>query len=255
MSVQRKVLIDRSSVLVFGVAWTMMTYHLAPVLLARDAWPMTGLGLVCGYLLADLLAGTVHWIADRFLERDTPFLGPMLIASFREHHDDALGITRHGFFEVSGNNALVTIPVVLVVASMPLPKTDLDFFLLALGVFSTLFLFLTNQFHRWAHSPSPPRVARWLHATGIILTPTRHARHHGGDHDEAYCVTSGLLNPVLDRLGIFARLERIFSASSQPSEAVARPTGSPTTETERRGEGRERALQSERLRRMTLPTE
>ena len=78
MSVQRKVLIDRSSVLVFGVAWTMMTYQLAPVLLARDAWPMTGLGLVCGYLLADLLAGTVHWIADRFLERDTPFLGPLI---------------------------------------------------------------------------------------------------------------------------------------------------------------------------------
>ena len=192
-----------------------MILRLAPEMIARMAGPI-GLfvllsGVVAGYLLADLLAGVVHWIADRFFERDTRILGPMLIAPFREHHDDALGITRHDFFEVTGNNALVTIPVVLLVAAFPISSGPFNHFLLAIGASSTLFLFLTNQFHRWAHMPEPPGPVRWLHATGLVLTPSRHARHHRGGHDCAYCVTSGWLNPLLDGLGLFDRLERAFS--------------------------------------------
>ncbi len=206
-----KPLIDRGSVTVFLVAWTVMILRLGPQIFTPDAWLTTLLGLGLGYLLADLLAGSVHWIADRFFQRDTPVLGAMLIAPFRDHHEDALGITRHDFYEVSGNNALVTIPVVLFVTALP-PATDpLSRFLLSLGASTTLFLFMTNQFHSWAHSLSPPRGVVWLHSTGIILTPKRHSRHHRGDHDQSYCVTSGWMNPVLDRLRIFARLEHLQS--------------------------------------------
>jgi hypothetical protein len=203
--------IDRLSVTAFIVAWTVMILDIAPEIFARDAWLATLSGVCIGYLLADMLAGSVHWVADRFFERDTPILGAMLIAPFRDHHDDALGITRHDFYEVSGNNALVTIPVVLLVAALPTATGPLQQFFLVLGASTTLFLFMTNQFHSWAHSPSPPRAVRWLHSTGIILTPKRHARHHRGNHDQAFCVTSGWLNPLLDRLKIFARLEHLHS--------------------------------------------
>jgi hypothetical protein len=208
---QWKSLIDRLSVTAFLVAWTVMILDIAPEIFTPDAWLTTLSGVCLGYLLPDLLAGSVHWIADRFFEPDTPVLGTMLITPFRDHHDDALGITRHDFYEVSGNNALVTIPVVLLVSALPTATGALHQFFLALGASTTLFLFMTNQFHSWAHSPSPPRPVRWLHATGIILTPKRHARHHRGRHDQAYCVTSGWLNPVLDRLKIFTRLERLQS--------------------------------------------
>jgi len=217
MSKQRKAMIDRISVTTFIVAWTVMILRIAPEIYTRGAWLAILSGVFSGYLLADLLAGSVHWIADRFFERGTPLLGSMLIAPFREHHDDALGITRHDFYEVSGNNALVTIPVVLLVIALPPATEALSQFLLVLGASTTLFLFLTNQFHSWAHSPSPPRPVRWLHATGLILTPRRHAQHHRGNHDRAYCVTSGWLNPVLDRLQIFTRLERLRSKISTPT--------------------------------------
>ena len=217
MSAQHKALIDRLSVGTFIVAWTVMILRIAPALFTQEAWPAIGLGLSSGYLLADLLAGSVHWIADRFFERETPILGSMLIAPFRDHHDDALAITRHDFFEVSGNNALVTIPVVLLVAALPAPTGLAGHFLIALGASTTLFLFMTNQFHSWAHSPAPPKPVRWLHSTGLILTPARHAQHHCGQHDRAYCVTSGWLNPLLDRLRIFARLERIRARRRLPT--------------------------------------
>jgi len=46
---------------------------------------------------------------------------------------------------------------------------------------------------------------------GLILTPERPARHHRGDHDRSYCVTSGWLNPLLDQLRIFEHIESIVS--------------------------------------------
>ena len=209
MTAQQKTLIDRFSVFGFIIAWGVMIARVAPEIVQQSAWLPTLIGFSIGYLLADLLAGTVHWIADRFFERDTPVLGAMLIAPFRDHHVDPLSITRHDFFEVTGNNALVTIPVVLLIGLLPQTNGPISQFILVLGASTTLFLFLTNQFHSWAHSPSPPKPVRWLHANGLILTPKRHAIHHANQHDRAYCVTSGILNASLDRSRIFSRLESL----------------------------------------------
>ena len=212
MSARWKAFVDRVSVTTFVVAWTLMFARVAPGIFSEGEWLATLFGVLGGYLLSDFLAGSVHWVADRFFDPETPVLGPMLIAPFREHHEDALDITRHDFFEVSGNNALVTTPLVVTIAALPAPIGFLPHFLIVLGASLTLALFVTNQFHSWAHSPSPPRLVRRLHDLGLILTPARHARHHRHNHDRAYCVTSGWLNPLLDRVRFFERMERIVDA-------------------------------------------
>ncbi len=212
MSVRWQAVLDRISVFVFVVVWAVMAVRVGSGIVIHDGWLPATLGLLVGYLLSDLLAGSAHWMADRYFDPETPILGPMLIAPFREHHNDALEITRHDFFEVSGNNALITIPVVVLVASLPTSSGFLGQFVSVLGASATLALFLTNQFHSWAHAPSPPRLIRPLHRMGLILTPEQHARHHCGSHDRAYCVTSGWLNPLLDQTRFFERLGRVIAA-------------------------------------------
>lgn len=215
MSARWKVIVDRVSVTTFVVVWLLMFFRVAPSILSSTLWWVSLLAILCGYLLADFLAGTVHWIADHFFEPETPLLGPMLIAPFRAHHEDALEMTRHDFFEVSGNNALVTLPLVVLLATR-LPAADgVGQFFSVLGGSLTLALFVTNQFHSWAHSPSPPPLVRLLHSTGLILTPARHGHHHRNEHDRAYCVTSGWMNPLLDRIRFFERLERVIHASAK----------------------------------------
>ncbi len=214
MSMRWKAIVDRILVTTFVAVWTVMLLRVAPAIYSGGEWFAAFLGILGGYLLADLLAGTVHWIADRFFDPKTPLLGTMLIAPFREHHEDVLEITRHDFYEVSGNNALVTIPIVILLAAIPSPVGFLAQLVSVMGASLTLALFATNQFHSWAHSSSPPGWVQRLHGWGLILTPERHARHHRLDHDRAYCVTSGWLNPMLDRIGFFQRLERIFASSS-----------------------------------------
>ena len=214
----RKRIVDRAAVAVFAGLWCAACARLAP-----DLFPAAGalasisalasallpsvLGFLAGYLLADLVAGAVHWIADRHFDPRTPGLGPMLIEPFRAHHGDPLSIARHDVFEVLGNNALVTIPFTALLLAAPSPADVATRLLVATALAGTLFAVATNLFHAWAHDPAPPRIARPLQRAGLILTPERHALHHRAAHDRAYCVTSGWLNAPLDRFDVWARLD------------------------------------------------
>jgi len=217
MSPRTKAIVDRLSVGLFGTCWTAALLHLLPHLLESDlrlaAFLATLPAFVVGYLVADFLAGSVHWLADRYFDPTTPVLGPMLIAPFREHHVDSMSIGRHDFFEVSGNNALVSIPLVLALFALPAPTGFGSTFVALFGLSLSAALVATNQFHGWAHAAHPPRLVRRLHRWGLILTPERHALHHTAAHDRAYCVTSGWLNPLLDRVHFFERIEKAIDGS------------------------------------------
>lgn len=157
---------------------------------------------VLGYLLADLASGFVHWFGDSCFEPGTPVLGRLLIAPFREHHEDPLAMVRHGFLELHGNSGLVVAPLLLWMTwgRSASPLNGAGFLAQASLLSFGIAALATNQFHRWAHDPTPPRVARWLQRHKLILPPERHARHHRPPHDNGFCVTVGWGNAILDPL-------------------------------------------------------
>jgi ubiquitin-conjugating enzyme E2 variant len=169
--------------------------------------------LAAGYVMADLATGFVHWFCDTFFDETTPVIGPGLIAPFREHHRDPLLMTRHGFLELTGSSFRGLVPVLagFLWLGGDLPSAVGAFvFALATGAV------VTNLLHRWAHEPAPPLIARVLQSTGLVLTPERHARHHAPPYAAAYCVTSGWLNPLCERLRLWSRAEAAFTALGFP---------------------------------------
>ena len=183
-------------------------------------WWVTGLGATVGYLAGDLMSGVVHWFCDTFFEEDSPLVGRVLIHPFREHHRDALAMTRHGFAEIAGNSCLALVPVLGLVALLPAPAR-----LPWVGAYAGLLVFTvvavaTNQLHKWAHMPAVPGYVAAMQRTGLILRPRRHAAHHR-TQAEAYCVATGWLNPPLDRIGFFPAVERALVALGLPMSATA----------------------------------
>jgi ubiquitin-conjugating enzyme E2 variant len=65
----------------------------------------------------------------------------------------------------------------------------------------------TNQFHKWAHQEHPSSLARWLQRKRLVLEPEHHKRHHTQPFNVNYCITNGWLNPLLNKLQFFRRLE------------------------------------------------
>jgi hypothetical protein len=174
---------------------------------------MVLLATATGYLLADLLTGFVHWFCDTFFDEATPFVGPGLIAPFRERHRDPMLMTRHGFLELTGSSFRGLAPLLgLFVWRGGALTAPVNAFVLALASGAVA----ANLLHRWAHDPSPPAAARILQRVGLVLTPDRHARHHQPPYAAAYCVTSGWMNPLCERLKLWTRAEAVLSALGLP---------------------------------------
>ena len=90
--------------------------------------------------------------------------------------------------------------------SAPRPSSSLSLFWSAFLCALALGSYATNLFHKWAHASSVPPGVRWLQRCGLILAPDRHQTHHG-DYSRGFCVTSGWMNPLLDAIRFFPRLE------------------------------------------------
>lgn len=176
------------------------------------AWAVFLLAVPGGYLLADFVSGFVHWMADRYGTVNTPVFGPNFVGPFREHHVDPKGITRHDFIETNGANCIVSVPLQTgVLLSVQAEGAGL------LGLAATahtlwlcLFVFATNQFHKWAHADTVPGFVRRLQKWRLILSPDHHQIHHAVPFDTHYCITVGWLNPVLARIRFFSVLERML---------------------------------------------
>lgn len=197
-------------ILAWGV-WLGLDLH------GREIWWLLAAAAPLAFLAADFLSGFVHFLADNVGTPKTPWLGPTFIQPFREHHANPRAITRHDFVEVNGNNCMVIAPV-LMTLTYALPAASgpwvlgINFFALCLF----LGIFLTNQIHKWAHEPSPPKAVALLQRWHLILPPAHHDVHHASPFDTYYCITCGWLNPVLAKYQVFERLTRLAQWAGRP---------------------------------------
>ena len=174
-------------------------------------WNVLGVwGVLCsavvGYILADFLSGFVHFLGDTFGSPTTPIIGPAFVFPFREHHKEPEAITHHDFIETNGHNCLVSIPVMMIMAHVLVKYavvSALAGFAFATSFFLILGVFLTNQFHKWAHMKNVSAFIRFLQRTRLILSPAHHKIHHTSPYTRYFCITTGWLNFVLDRTQFF----------------------------------------------------
>jgi len=176
-------------------------------------------------VVSDFLSGFVHWAGDTVGDESTPVLGPNFVRPFRYHHVDPEDITKHDFVETNGNNCIVAAPVLITVLFL-MPKTTGALFYTCVVIACTaLFVFCTNQFHKWAHTKQPARWIRILQRAGLILSPEHHAVHHASPHDKYYCITVGWMNPLLDKIRFFRVCEAVISRIRPGTLRPDRPLG------------------------------
>jgi len=155
-------------------------------------------------------------------------IGPSVVKPFRLHHVYPRDICTHGLVETTGNVCILAVPVLSVCLYLMwlMPRSGLlAFFVFSFGVTAAATV-ATNQFHKWAHQENPSSFARWLQRRRLVLEPQHHKRHHTEPFDVNYCITNGWLNPLLNRVKFFRRLEAalglfgIKTARTKDAEAL-----------------------------------
>jgi len=160
-------------------------------------------------LLSDVISGFVHWGFDTWGTIETPVLG-QFIRSFREHHLDATEMCNHDFIEANADSVLLAVPV-LVSLLLFKPGTPIMWGLYSICVWTSLLVCFTNEFHKWSHSRKVNPIVKLLQDLHIILPPRHHHIHHTSPHDEYYCITNGWMNPILESVDFWKRIERLIT--------------------------------------------
>lgn len=155
-------------------------------------------------LCADFVSGVVHWLEDSYGNPSWPLIGQSIIAPNIEHHHHPRSFTKGTFW--SRNFGLMILSGLILSAVYLLGWFDWKWVFFA-GIGS-----VANEIHCWAHR-SPREngsVIGSLQKIGILQSAKAHAIHHTDPKDRGYCTVTNYLNPILDRLRFFERIERML---------------------------------------------
>jgi hypothetical protein len=190
-------------ILAVWVGWSISRF------VTEGWWLAVLVALPLGVAAIDFLTGIVHWGCDRFGDAETPVVGPLLIRAFREHHVNPSNMVDHDWIETNGEPCFLS-ALALGVLAVLAPGVQSGFSAASVTLVWTMATVgaWANQIHKWAHTSDAPHLARFLQRVGLALRPNEHACHHRAPHDSGYCISTGWMNPLLDRLGLWSWLER-----------------------------------------------
>jgi ubiquitin-conjugating enzyme E2 variant len=158
-------------------------------------------------LLVDLVSGLGHWLEDTYGNPDTPLIGRLVIVPNLEHHRHPRAFLAKSWLESCGD--LMLAGAALVAAAWALDLLTWHVMLFALVGSQA------NQIHKWTHQ-NPQEKGALVHLMQrmrLLQTPREHGRHHQGATDSHYCTVTNALNPMLEQLRVWRRLENLLERS------------------------------------------
>lgn len=156
-------------------------------------------------LLADFVAGFIHWLEDAYAKPGMPFISKIAEEN-QLHHTKPRAFLANNWWQSSWDIALVSATIVAT-------ATYFDACSWPLVLFAVL-VANANQIHKWAHKNrhENPKIVTWLQDLYILQNARHHGKHHTGEKNTHYCVITVFLNPILDNVGFWRGLEWIISA-------------------------------------------
>jgi len=161
------------------------------------------IGLVI--MLADFVAGVVHWLEDAYVREDTPIIGPYIGRANVIHHHLPRYLTRNNWWQSSWD--LLAFSALIVCFAWRLNLLTWHVWLFAAISANA------NEVHKWSHRTRKEngRLITFLQTIRFLQTPNHHAVHHTNPKNVRYCPITNLGNPFLDRLHLWDGMEWLLA--------------------------------------------
>jgi ubiquitin-conjugating enzyme E2 variant len=162
---------------------------------------LTGVQIVIVILAVDFASGVLHWLEDSYGKPSWPFLGKHVIEPNILHHFRPRAFTKTSVWRRNSGTMVICGSLMVMVV--------------LLGGFHWMWLLacvlgaISNEIHCWAHR-SPRENGKFitcLQRMGLIQSRKAHARHHTDPKNQSYCTVTNFLNPMLDAVQFFGRME------------------------------------------------
>ena len=153
-----------------------------------------------GILFADFMAGVVHWLLDNHLSENTWIIGHA-VTDNRMHHAQPMFFLSKTFVQ---RNMGATLSA-LAAATLFIVLGASWWFIVPAFVTGAL----ANEIHAYTHRLRRPKWVKFLQFTRLMQPPAQHGGHHKRPLTN-YCPVTGYLNPLLTRIGLWDKLDRIM---------------------------------------------
>jgi ubiquitin-conjugating enzyme E2 variant len=183
------------------------------------------LEIIATVLIADFVSGFFHWLEDAYGREHWLITGSLVTRPNILRHHEPRYFTRHTWLQSSWDLLCVAIAILLAAWFFGLLTWQVWLFAV-LGANA-------NQIHKWAHRTPAENgfIISTLQRIRLVQTPRHHACHHTDPKNSHYCVLTDFLNPVLDGIRFWERLEGLiwmmFRVRRRPDTSVALPTPPP----------------------------
>jgi len=155
-------------------------------------------------LFADFLTGFFHWLEDNYGNEKTPLIGKNVTGPNLLHHRLPRKFLENSWFRSAD---------VSIVLFMTVMFTTWFFDLLSWQFLFVGFILLNaNEVHKWSHRSKKENgpIITYLQKFKFIQGPKQHAMHHGGSMNTHYCVITNVLNPILEKINLWRKLESLI---------------------------------------------
>lgn len=158
-------------------------------------------------LAADFISGVVHWWEDRYARLNGGPLQQVAIDNLR-HHARPREFLAKGYWASSWDLWLLGAAAVGAAAVVGLLSWHVVLFAVLVAN--------ANQVHKWAHRTREEngRLVGTLQRLHLLQTARHHGRHHQGSRDSHYCVLTNFLNPLLEEVQFWRRIERLVERAT-----------------------------------------
>ena len=156
-------------------------------------------------MLADFIAGIVHWFEDAYVRENTPIIGSFIGKANVIHHHMPRYMTRNNWWQSSWD--LLSFSAVIVLVAWWLDLLTWHVWLFAVIATNA------NQVHKWSHQTRSEngRIITFLQQIRVLQTPHHHAVHHTNPKNVRYCPITNLVNPILDTMRFWGGVEWILA--------------------------------------------
>ena len=181
------------------------------------------LQIIAILILVDFFSGFFHWIEDSYFTENIPLIGRFIIIPNIIHHHSPRHFTKSPFWHRNLVTAILC-SIIFTFISLLFGATW------QVGLFCLVGAFC-NEFHCWAHRTQKENgpIISLLHSCSIIQTPSHHSTHHTNPKARAYCVLTNFLNPILDWVEFWRKLEDIvafiFRIRPRPDQSLSAEQG------------------------------
>ncbi len=162
---------------------------------------LTTLQIFILWLFADFITGVVHWWQDAYGNPTWPIIGKYVIEPNLIHHQDPRHMLKVSY--ISRVNTSVITAAILATVFWFVGWHSWQI------IVCLIFSSQGNEIHAIGHRSDKEnrKFICWLQKIGLLQTRKTHGWHHKAPYDTNFCVMTEFLNPILNKINFWMKLE------------------------------------------------